>query len=314
MLIAAITRHPVFGIGMFTLLMVENLPISRVVEPYFKARIEHFPPFLKRILLQLQGYNPLNTTVTGVKREINFNTQLRKNLWTDIIIQLTDSSLQRYDDIIYLLERENTPEANEVLAATYLEKDEPAMAENKINGLPDTKPEYIHYKNLYRILIDLQLQRKSIYEMDSMQRKIVKEIAYTCPPDLAVVNAGSIWKRLTGEDIPKCPQSDFGNRMEQVFTEDLSGTLSDNTDDDDLLGENYPDPCKTVTTIPYRLPKGFEGYIMVSNAKGQELFRYKALSGEHEIIINLGNYAAGLYYYSLEIKGLPILTKKIVKN
>ncbi len=73
--------------------------------------------------------------------------------------------------------------------------------------------------------------------------------------------------------------------------------------EDYYLFQNYPNPFNPSTTIKYSLPSAAHVKITVYNVVGQkvdELINKYVNAGYHNVIWNAGNYASGIYIYSIE--------------
>ena len=78
------------------------------------------------------------------------------------------------------------------------------------------------------------------------------------------------------------------------------------------LGQNMPNPFTNSSTIKYALIKDFSSAIFtVTDITGRIVSSEKVSSNNGAHSINLGSYAAGVYYYSLNVDG-TIITKKMI--
>jgi hypothetical protein len=73
----------------------------------------------------------------------------------------------------------------------------------------------------------------------------------------------------------------------------------------------YPNPSNNYTIIEYDLPKDIDNAsLVVYNTAGQEQRRFKVDKGSRQMVLPTSEFAAGTYYYSLEIPGLGTTGKK----
>lgn len=97
------------------------------------------------------------------------------------------------------------------------------------------------------------------------------------------------------------------------LTDDLTtGVNETNTQNNMSLGQNIPNPFTKESTVNYNLVKNASSAIFtVTDVMGRVISAEKvgATTGNHSI--KLGVYAAGLYYYSLNVDG-NISTKKMI--
>jgi hypothetical protein len=69
------------------------------------------------------------------------------------------------------------------------------------------------------------------------------------------------------------------------------------------LSQNYPNPFNPTTTIPFYLPEKSHVRLSLANILGQEIREIvdgEYGAGQHEVVFNAGNLAAGIYFYKIE--------------
>ena len=79
-----------------------------------------------------------------------------------------------------------------------------------------------------------------------------------------------------------------------------------------MLGENYPDPLSSFTTIPYEIPYETKGRIIIKDVLGKIIKVIDINSEKREVNLKTDDWALGIYYYSLEINNEIIDTKKMI--
>ncbi len=81
------------------------------------------------------------------------------------------------------------------------------------------------------------------------------------------------------------------------------------------MEQNIPNPAKGKTIINYRIPQDGEIIFQIHSVSGQILYNKveHVSSGEHQIELNLSDYASGIYFYSMEYKGHRIIKRMKVK-
>ena len=77
------------------------------------------------------------------------------------------------------------------------------------------------------------------------------------------------------------------------------------------LGQNIPNPASEVTAIPFTLPQDGMVRLSVMTANGQVICRQEiqAVAGGNRLELNTGDWAGGLYYYTMEYRGQRITRK-----
>ncbi len=91
--------------------------------------------------------------------------------------------------------------------------------------------------------------------------------------------------------------------------------------ENNILGQNYPNPFEEQTTITYSLTETSDIEISIMNIMGQLVASFdltQQLTGKHSIIWNgkfsNGNKAqAGVYFYRLKVNGKVISSKRMLK-
>jgi hypothetical protein len=82
------------------------------------------------------------------------------------------------------------------------------------------------------------------------------------------------------------------------------------------MEQNIPNPAQDKTIINYNVPQDGEITFAVYSVNGQLLYNKKetAFSGDNQIELNLSDYAAGIYFYTMEYKGQRIVKKMSVRR
>lgn len=80
------------------------------------------------------------------------------------------------------------------------------------------------------------------------------------------------------------------------------------------LSQNYPNPFNPATLIRFSLAKQSNVKLVVYDVVGREvsvLINDNLIAGNHSARFDAGNFASGIYYYSLYIDGVMFQTKKM---
>ena len=77
------------------------------------------------------------------------------------------------------------------------------------------------------------------------------------------------------------------------------------------LGQNIPNPAGNTTRIPFNLPQAGEVTLTVMGANGQVIHRQtvQGEAGSNSLDLNASDWAAGVYYYTMEYCGQRITRK-----
>ncbi|MFH2096130.1 MAG: right-handed parallel beta-helix repeat-containing protein [Bacteroidota bacterium] len=309
-LIALITRFPVLAPPKFVLAMMNNVPVSGHVYPWYIERKAGLPKPFRQYLDDLEAA-PVAETPALTDNKIEANITLKYDFFSRLVSILCDTLNNREDDALLLLEHEGSVESKKTLAASYLETGDYAQALAKLGEIPQDCENNTDFVNLYTLLVSLYTDSLTIYDMDSAGREYARELAYKCPPSLAVANARTITELLFGERVPECPM-EMENKKLQFNNMNMGEYFAQEDEDDAMLGENYPDPFKQKTKIPYSLPEGVTGRIVITDMQGKVIAVYENLNGENELDVDAKDWADGTYIYYLVIGNMVFGSRKMV--
>lgn len=98
----------------------------------------------------------------------------------------------------------------------------------------------------------------------------------------------------------------------------LAGNVGINQAKNELFNvvSNYPNPFKGTTNIEVNFNQSSDVAVKVVNVMGQEVYNQnfnKIAAGLNNLEINLGNVAAGVYFYSIEANGFKTTGKMIAE-
>lgn len=82
------------------------------------------------------------------------------------------------------------------------------------------------------------------------------------------------------------------------------------------MGQNIPNPAAQLTRIPYSLPQEGSVTFHVVSPDGKLIYRhtFRSGAGQQSIGLNTGDWADGVYYYSMEYLGKRIVKKMVVSR
>lgn len=150
---------------------------------------------------------------------------------------------------------------------------------------------------------------KSLYEMDSTQLQLVRNLAYQQPENLATSNAQGILSLLFNEEF----EHPEGNVTARYIRPEIDIPVFEGKSEYmEYLGDNYPNPFNEVTSIPYFLNEDRKGLINLYDARGMLLQSIEAKEGENILELKTQNYASGVYFYSLVVDGETLEWKKMI--
>jgi hypothetical protein len=82
-----------------------------------------------------------------------------------------------------------------------------------------------------------------------------------------------------------------------------------------VLMQNYPNPFRGTTTIPFSLPNSADVRLFVVDALGHIVYSNERfyMAGEQSVTIDLGHLPSGAYYYGIEVDGQRQMRKMIMR-
>jgi flagellar hook assembly protein FlgD len=81
------------------------------------------------------------------------------------------------------------------------------------------------------------------------------------------------------------------------------------------LDQNIPNPTNGNTIINYNIANAGNVQLEVYDVTGQlveTVDQGTQMAGRHQIDLNTANYAAGVYYYSLNVDGVKVTRRMVV--
>ncbi len=74
----------------------------------------------------------------------------------------------------------------------------------------------------------------------------------------------------------------------------------------------YPNPAQNRVTFEHRLPKGKEAILEVYDLQGKLMENWELLRVNEELVLEVGDWASGLYLYRVRIEGREVSSGKLV--
>jgi hypothetical protein len=114
------------------------------------------------------------------------------------------------------------------------------------------------------------------------------------------------------KEIDKYNQNDT-SKMDRITDYDVNILNIDNVSF--TMEQNIPNPAKDKTAINYSIPQDGEILFQVHSINGQLLHSQKenVPFGDHQIELNISDYTAGIYFYTMEYKGQKLMKRMSVK-
>jgi len=222
-----------------------------------------------------------------------------------------------------LLQQENTVEAERIIFGTLLADGDLSSATAVLSAFPITTQEDQDWVDIQTIVLELAEDTLTVFEMDASQEQIVRNIAAQIPESPATSNAKSILRLVFGEDFPivfpvppqlklnpGSNQDEEGTVLQSAFSDSKIQSTPENQN---YLGNNYPDPFTSNTNIPYIIPEEVEHAIIAVYDITGNLLREYALDKDQNILqIEAEGWTEGVYIYSLSIEDIILEYDKMI--
>lgn len=302
--------------GHYKQVITDNSPVSNKVLGYIETYKSNLPSGIMNEILDVQLHN--NRTITAIERDINGALNERTGTFNEMLLVLLNDTLSggtvnpiSLQQAVDLIENDSITVGNEniqLTIASYLSDGDYETAATVLATMPVYTLQDQDFYDLYSILIGLQSNGKTLWEMTIEQMLKVTEIAERTVHSTATSNANAILRLVQGRQLAY--QYPLPNSMSIEGWEDETTTSSPT-----FLGDNLPNPFGTNTMIPYQIPKDSEGYLMVYTIDGQLLWHSELLTHKGTyMMVDMTGYSQGVYLYSLKVDGVTVDTKKMVKK
>jgi hypothetical protein len=293
-------------------IIIPNSPVSDMVNYYLENIIDSLGIYADTIKKVQANIYPFRT-LTAVSRELNGyinDYQLNLNNYIQDLIGGDSINNDSLDKAFTLLENQNSNNAKQMLFSTYLADSNFTAAEVIFNNFVPETQEETEWKILNSILIKFAIERKTVFEMDSIDEKTVRNIANDSLCSLATINAQAVLRLVYGEEFDPCPLPPNNYKINHKANNNNSESNFDNIV---YLGNNIPNPFNNTTLIPYQLPSKWEtAYLNIFDIAGKKLIGFQLTEDKSFINLSLDYYQQGVYLYNLNVDGCNIQTKRMV--
>jgi hypothetical protein len=123
---------------------------------------------------------------------------------------------------------------------------------------------------------------------------------------------------IANGSIPACGTAQWASNCRKTYVTTCAGNLASempglNEESQLYLGQNFPNPSNGNAVIDYFLPEKYAGSVIdIYSLNGKIISRISCTIGQGSTEINVRNWPAGIYYYSLNHFGTKLDSKKFV--
>jgi hypothetical protein len=121
------------------------------------------------------------------------------------------------------------------------------------------------------------------------------------------------WHRGMGEELQVDNLENYDFVV--VYNGDVALSPKECAPAEFALAQNYPNPFNPTTELSFNISVPADASLIIYNVMGEEvatLFNGFAIAGEHNFIFDASQLSTGVYFYSLETKGLRHTRKMLL--
>lgn len=289
--------------GNFKEVLIPNSPVTENIRPILETKLNSLP---KGIANQIgsEQTNVTNRTLGAISQDIKFAKTERSVYLNQLVaFYVEKDSIQK---AINLLEQEHTFTADQTLLTTYIADSNFVAAQQKLADMTATNSAEQAYLDLQEMLLNLSIQGKSVFAMDSVQEVMVRNIA-AADYGLASSNACAILSLVFNEECPvQLPISTSREQQPIIADQAVQSHI-------DYLDDNIPNPFNNTTVIPYTLPENAEkAHINIYDVTGKLISSNEVTNKNNMVTLSANDFESGVYIYKLEMNGEILGNKKMI--
>lgn len=242
--------------------------------------------------LRLTSLADIDVMPEGIKR----NKEVTKQF-------LTALKNEDYENAMSIVHKYNNSIMLRKLVPHKINKDSILVAESLLQGLLTEKEEYVRYKQLYTLLIDVAKDNRTIFDLSSLEKELLTAIANSATK--TAYKAQTLLYAINGKEyavlLPYLANGLPTNNWITVFKADQLRRIS----------TIYPNPTNGIANINYQLVPTQTATISLFDITGRLLSTTTVNnSGTYSFDTNI--YPSGIYLCKIMVDGKLIKTEKLV--
>lgn len=242
--------------------------------------------------LRLTSLADIDIIPEGIKR----NKEITKQF-------LTFLANEDYESAVAVVHKYNNNIMLRKLVPHKINKDSILVAESLLQGLSTKKEEYLRYKQLYTLLIDIAKDNHTIFDLNTSEQELLISIANSSTK--TAYKAQTLLYAINGQEYPVVLPT-LANGLPQndwiiVFKADQAGRIS----------ALYPNPTNNIASINYQLVDKQIATISLFDVIGH-LLSTTTLSNSGTYSFDTNSYPSGIYLCQIKVDGKLIKTEKLV--
>ena len=242
--------------------------------------------------LRLTSIADIDQLPDGIKRD--------KELTKWFLTYLRDND---YESAMTIVHKYNNNIMLRKLVPHKIDKDSVLVAESLLQNLVLNSQENTKFKELYTLLIDLQKDNRTLFDITPTELATLTDIANS--KTKTAYKAQTLLYAYNGTEypvtLPYLANGDPQNHWITVFKGNQAGRIS----------TLYPNPTTNTTYLNYQLADKQTATLQLYDLTGRQLQTHN-LSGTGTYNLSLGNYPSGIYFCTILVDDVVIKTEKIV--
>jgi hypothetical protein len=235
----------------------------------------------------------------GLERQLAFNSLI------SYYVDDNDSA----DYALELLEADNmlpwSAGSKQLLFASLLADSNLTAADDVLKDFEPVDEEEENWKDLSEVMLQLAMDSLTVFEMDSAQEALVREIAYYGVNSNAQANSQSILLLVYGEEFNPTIEEPSGKTDETNQPSPPSNTS-------DMLFRFYPNPSTGELNCTYKTDESDAVYLLFFDLSGSKIIEKQLQGGNNTGSISLSEFGQGVYLYKVIVNSGIEQTGKIV--
>ena len=242
----------------------------------------------------------IHTTTDPVEKQLAIN---------ELMVNLLDDGKEQQAEIFLELLQEK--EARKRLVGRYIARKEHTKARNMLAMIPQVMQEDIRFVQLHTIFCDLGDSGKTVFEMDSAQENLIRDVGAS--PTRVSANAQAALNLVFGDTIPIIIEEFIiqnNSRMSALTVDQPEEEIFEA----DIINI-YPNPAKHSVTIQYYLnDNSSEIELVLYNILGKsvEAIKLPHVLGANTYTLNIKELPKGAYFCKILVDDNPLSVKKLI--
>lgn len=209
-----------------------------------------------------------------------------------------------YQSALTLVHQYNNELMKRKLVPHKIDKDSLVYAENLLNSLDTEREEQLRYRQLYQLVIDVQKEGRTLFEINPTEIALLLDIAGS--PTKTAYKAQTLLYAYNGTEYPvNLPPLANGGIANNWIT------LFKNGDNNSQIRPLFPNPCSTESNLSYSIADNSTAIFELYDITGHLLAQQK-LTGKGIYQLSTANYPSGMYLYRISMNEQLLYQNKLV--